>query len=208
MTKFRTIATIALLMACGLLGAATGTAALYVKLQSAYKGLASFQAELSQTNYYPQLKRSVTYTGKIYFTPGRMLMRFSKPSQQSLLIRSGRVELYDSASNTLYRGEVLPQFGRMNPVEILQLYWSKSAVSLVSEDKANAKVKLVPRDDELVQSLTATLSKSSGIVSNLAYTDKQGNSVTYKFSGIRLNAGIAASVWDITYPKGTQIIER
>ncbi|HOZ00533.1 MAG TPA: outer membrane lipoprotein carrier protein LolA [Candidatus Syntrophosphaera sp.] len=187
---------------------AIGSTELYAKLQSTYKNLSSFQASLQQSNYYPQLKKTITYSGNIYFTPGRMLMSFSKPNIQRLLIQGGQVEMYDAASNTLFRGKVLPEFGRMNPVEILQLYWTKSKLSVLAEDKTSASVKLVPNQDKLVSSLTATLNKNTGVVSKLSYTDKSGNTVTYNFSGIRLNAGIAAGIWNYTYPKGVQTIEQ
>lgn len=185
---------------------AQSSSELYTKLQSAYKNLSSFQAGVQQSNYYPQLKKTITYSGKIYFTPGRMLMSFDKPGKQLLKIDSGQVELYDASSNTLFQSAVQPQFGKMNPVEILQLYWTKSTVSVTSQTKTAASVKLVPKQDELVSFLTATLNPSSGIVSKLSYTDKSGNSVTYNFSGIKLNGQIPASVWNQSYPKGVQII--
>ncbi|HNT52762.1 MAG TPA: hypothetical protein PKH19_05115, partial [Candidatus Syntrophosphaera sp.] len=88
MNHLRILLIIALTAVCGLLSAATGTAALYAKLQAAYKNLSSFQAELKQTNYYPQLKRSIVYNGRIYFTPGRLLMSFDKPSVQRMQIQN------------------------------------------------------------------------------------------------------------------------
>lgn len=201
--------TLLILLAFACLFALQGQTAseLYSKLQSAYKNISSFQADLQQSNYYPQLKKTVTYSGKIYFTPGRMLMKFTKPSEQYLKIENNRVELYDAASNTLFQSAVQPQFGRMNPVEILQLYWDKSTVSVTSATKSAASVKLVPKQDDLVTSLTATLNPSTGIVSRLGYTDKSGNSVTYSFSSIKQNASIPASVWQVNPPKNVQIIK-
>jgi len=187
-------------------GFALSSSELYTKLQSAYKGISTFQASVQQSNYYPQLKKTVSYSGKIYFTPGRMLMSFTKPDIQVLKIENGRVELYDASSKTLFQSAVQPQFGKMNPVEILQLYWTKSAVTITSQSKTSASVKLVPKQDDLVTSLTATLNPASGIVSKLGYTDKSGNSVSYSFSGIKLNGSIPASVWKQSYPKDVQII--
>ncbi len=204
----RRLAIIAALLLAATLSAATSTATLYSRLQSAYNSLSSFQAAVSQDNYYPQLKKTVTYTGNIYFTSGRMLMHFTKPGIQRLLIQNGVVELYDASSQTVFKSPMEPQFGKMNPVEILEAYWTKSTVSVTSEDKTNASVKLVPKSDDLVSSLSATMNKSSGIVSKLSYTDTSGNTVTYSFSGIKLNAGIASSVWSYKYPSGTQVIEQ
>ncbi len=187
-------------------GFALSSSELYTKLQSAYKSLSSFQAGVLQSNYYPQLKKTISYSGKIYFTPGRMLMSFDKPSVQVLKIADGKVELYDASSKTLFKSAVQPQFGKMNPVEILQLYWTKSTVTVTSQSKTAASVKLVPKQDDLVTSLAATLNPASGIVSKLSYTDKSGNSVSYSFTGIRLNGSIPSSVWAQNYPKDVQVI--
>jgi outer membrane lipoprotein-sorting protein len=200
--------TISVLILAAMVSGATGSQALYGKLQAAYKGLKSFQATVQQSNHYQQLSKTITYSGNIYFTPGRMLMSFSKPSLQRLMIKDGQVELYDAASKTLFRTPMQAEFGKMNPVEILQIYWSKSSVSVVSETKTTASVKLVPSKDAMVSSLSATMNKNSGMVSKLSYTDKSGNSVTYTFSNIKLNGAIPGSVWSFQYPKGIQVVEQ
>ncbi|MFO8145352.1 MAG: outer membrane lipoprotein carrier protein LolA [Candidatus Syntrophosphaera sp.] len=196
------------ILIAGMLCAATDTSALYTRLQATYGELETFQAGLIQTNYYPQLKKTITYKGKIHFMPGRMLMSFTEPGVQRLKVEDGRVELYDASSNTLFITDVQPEFGRMNPVEILQLYWSKSSVTVSSEDKTTASVKLVPAKDDLVNILSATLNKGSGIISELSYTDKSGNKVTYNFSAIRLDEEIPSSVWDYDYPDDVQVVEQ
>lgn len=199
---------IILLCALALSLTAATPAEIYTKMQSAYKNLSTFQANVKQTNYYPQLKRSIVYDGKIYFSPGRMLMSFDKPHTQRLVIQNSRVELYDAQSNTLFKAQMLPQFGKMNPVEILQVYWTKSAVKITKESGDIAQVKLTPKDDPLVTALEASINKKSGIVQTLSYSDSSGNTVTYAFSGIKTNAAIPASVWNFSYPKDAQIIEQ
>ncbi|HNX37760.1 MAG TPA: outer membrane lipoprotein carrier protein LolA [Candidatus Cloacimonadota bacterium] len=190
------------------LGSVTAPKAIYTKLQSAYKGISSFQAAVSQTNYYTQMKKSITYSGNLYFTPGRMLMMFTKPQIQRLQIESGKITLYDGMSNTIIKSVVQPQFGRMNPVEVLQIYWGKSTVSVTKEDTKTVSVSLKPNKDPMLKSLSAVINKSSGLVQNLSYIDFSGNSVSYAFSGIKLNSGIAASVWNYSYPKNAQTLQR
>lgn len=208
MTAKRMTALLACLLLLGSLQAAVSQAQLYQKMRAAYGSLKTYQAELSQSNYYPQLKRTISYNGKIYFTPGRMLMSFSSPSVQRLQIRDGQVELYDASSKTLLRAPMQPEFGKMNPVEILDLYWQKSRVSVTSETARQASVSLKPKSDKLISSLSATLDKKSGLVTSLSYSDKSGNKVTYKFSGIKTNAAIPSSVWNFSYPKDVQVIEQ
>jgi len=184
------------------------SADLYKKLQGAYKGLSSYQASVSQSNYYPQLKKTITYTGKIYFIPGRMLMHFDKPNLQRLHIEAGKVTLYDALSNTVFTSEIQPQYGRMNPLEILQLYWDRSTVSLGKQKGDLMDVTLKPTKDAMLVSLSATINTKNGQVQKLSYKDAGGNSVSYSFSGIKLNGGIPASVWKFTYPKDAQRIDQ
>ncbi|MDD4035500.1 MAG: outer membrane lipoprotein carrier protein LolA, partial [Candidatus Cloacimonetes bacterium] len=64
---------------------------LHQRVQNQYQNLSSFQAEVEQSNYFAQLKRSIVFKGKIYFSPQRMLMHFSNPSVQRLQINAGKV---------------------------------------------------------------------------------------------------------------------
>lgn len=183
------------------------TGEVYNKVSSFYANLQSFQAKVQQTNYYAQLKKTITYKGTIYFTPGRMLMHFDEPTIQRLKIENGRIELYDASSNTLFKTLMQPEYDKLNPVEILQSYWNKSKVSIISETKDRVNIELVPQNDDFIQSLSATLDKNNGLIYKLSYKDKTGNSVTYNFSSIKLNQGISSSVWKYDYPKNVQIIE-
>ncbi len=206
MKKLSLLLTILLVIVASL--SAISSADLYKKLQSAYKGLSSYQANVSQSNYYPQLKKTITYTGKMYFTPGKMLMHFEKPNLQRLHIEAGKVTLYDALSNTIFTSSIQPQYGRMNPLEILQLYWDRSSVKLVKQKGDLVDVTLTPSKDAMLSSLSATINSKSGQIQKLSYKDAGGNTVSYSFSGIKINGGIAASVWKFSYPKDAQRIDQ
>lgn len=190
------------------LNAATTPKAIYATMQSKYGSLSSFQAEVRQSNYYSQLKKNINYDGKIYFASGRLLMHFTKPQIQRLQIENGKLTLFDAMSNTILKSAIQPEFGKMNPVEVLQIYWTKSKVSITKEDNSTVSVSLIPNNDPMIKSLSAVIVKSSGLVQNLSYSDKSGNSVSYAFSGIKLNQAIPAGVWSFTYPKTAQVLQQ
>lgn len=198
---------ILLLMFCSLLGAINSTE-LYQKLDSRYASLSSFQASVTQVNFFSRIDRKISYEGKIYFSAGRMLMSFEKPSLQRMYIHSGKAELFDGSSNTLYRSDILPEANKMNPLELLQLYWNKSQVKITASDKAHSWVRLLPKSDPMLKQIEAKIDNHSGIVQSLSYTDLSDNKVSYSFSNIVINRPIAAKIWDFTYPKDTQIIEQ
>lgn len=196
-----------MLMFCSLLWA-QNTSELYRILDSRYGSLSSFQAEVKQVNFFSRIDRKISYDGKIYFSGGRMLMSFDKPSVQRLYIHSGKAELYDGGSKTLYRSDVMPEANKMNPLEILQLYWNKSQVKISSQDKTHSWVKLIPKSDPMIKELEAKIDHKTGIVQSLSYTDLSDNKVSYSFNNIVINRPIASNIWAFNYPKDTQIIEQ
>jgi outer membrane lipoprotein-sorting protein len=205
--KTAKIITLILLLCCNFLFGISSEA-LYQKIAKTYGSLSSFQAVIKQDNYFAQLDKSITYHGNIYFTKGRMVIRYNKPYFQRLSVSGGIVELYDSQSNTLFRSKMRPEFGKMNPVEILQLYWKKSTVN-IQQGKGNlVNVFLKPFDDPVIVSISAVVNSESGIVQSLTWTNRNNDKVTYNFSSIKTNAKIPASVWQYTYPKDVQVVEQ
>lgn len=196
-----------LLLICSLLQGIS-TDELHQKISSTYGQLSTFQADVQQVNYYAQIKKSISYQGKLYFTQGRMLMHFTSPNEQRLYVNNGSVDLYDAQSKTVFRSPMRPEFGKMNPVEILQHYWGRSQVQLISTKGKHSTVQLIPGKDPMLKSLKATVNNSTGIVSSLSYTDNSGNTVSYTFSGIKTNVRIPASIWNYKYPKDIQVVEQ
>jgi len=205
--KTAKIITLILLLCCNFLFGISSEA-LYQKIAKTYGSLSSFQAVIKQDNYFAQLDKSITYHGNIYFTKGRMVIRFNKPYFQRLSVSGGIVELYDSQSNTVFRSKMRPEFGKMNPVEILQLYWKKSTVNIQQGKGNQVNVFLKPFDDPVIVSISAVVNSESGIVQSLTWTNRNNDKVTYNFSSIKTNAKIPASVWQYTYPKDVQVVEQ
>ena len=205
--KTAKIITLILLLSCNLLFSISSEA-LYQKIAGTYGSLSSFQAVIKQDNYFAQLNKSISYEGNIYFTKGKMVIRYNKPYFQRLSVSGGMVELYDSQSKTMFRSKMRPEFGKMNPVEILQLYWKKSTVNIQQGKGNQVNVFLKPFDDPVIVSLSARVNSESGIVQSLTWTNRNNDKVTYNFSHIKTNAKIPPSVWQYTYPKDVQVVEQ
>ncbi|MDD3235952.1 MAG: outer membrane lipoprotein carrier protein LolA [Candidatus Cloacimonetes bacterium] len=182
--------------------------ALYLKITSMYGSLSSFQASVKQDNFFASIDKDISYQGNIYFTRGRMVIKYDKPNTQRLIISGGKVDLYDAQSKTVLRSRMRPEFGKMNPVEILQVYWKKSIVRILSTKGNITEVSLKPFEDPMIVSMKASINHKTGMVQSLGYTDASGNKVTYSFSNIKTNAKIPESIWKFSYPKGVQVVEQ
>jgi outer membrane lipoprotein-sorting protein len=201
----RRFAIMVILMLCLALNAASADQ-LYKTISSAYKNISSYQAKVRQTNYFAELKNTINYSGNMYFTPGRLLMHFDKPTTQRMTIEKGKFTLYDAGSNTIYSSRVSEQYQRMNPLELLQLYWNRSTVSVTKGKGELMNVNLKPKKDAMLQSISASVNGKSGIIQSLSYKDHSGNTVKYNFSAIKINKGVPAAVWQYSYPKDAQRI--
>lgn len=197
-----------LLLSCCIGLQAINSEALYQKITSTYGSLSSFQANVKQDNYFAQIKKDISYSGNIYFTRGRMVIKYDKPNVQRLMVKSGTVELYDAQSKTIFRSRMRPEFSKMNPVEILQLYWKKSTVKMLGSKGNVTEVSLKPIDDPSISQMSAFINHKTGIVQSLSYIDTSGNRVTYTFSGIKTNARIPEAVWQFSPPKDVQVVEQ
>ncbi|PKN72921.1 MAG: outer membrane lipoprotein carrier protein LolA [Candidatus Cloacimonetes bacterium HGW-Cloacimonetes-3] len=208
MKTIKLLSVFVLLLLCVSGISAITTDALYKKITATYGSFSTFQASVKQDNYFAQIKKSISYQGNIYFTRGRMVIKYDKPNVQRLMISDGMVDLYDAQSKTVLRSRMRPEFGKMNPVEILQVYWKKSTVRVLSSKGTISEVSLKPYDDPLIVSMTATINHKTGLVQTLSYTDASDNKVTYSFSAVKTNVSIPNSVWKFTYPKDVQVVER
>lgn len=178
------------------------------QINKSYGALKTWQANLTQTNYFRQLDKHITYHGRIYYSGERLLITFDRPHRQRLSIENTRVQLFDSQTNTVFRTSILPEFGKMNPVNILRHYWSLSTVTIPKSDSKTVCVVLIPKSDPMIRQINARIRRSNWIVEQFSYQDSGGNTVTYDFANIRLNAAIPATVWDFRIPADAQVIEQ
>ena len=199
--------TVLLLLAVSMY-AQSSTNAIKQKLESSFAALSSLQADVQQTNYFAQIKQTIRYDGKIYYEPSRMLIRFDKPHLQRLMIQGSEVQLYDAQSRSMLTSELLPEFSRMNPLQILQHYWDKSKVSIVEEKGKVVSLRLDTAKDSFVRQINAKVNLDSGMLMELSYKDHSENTVSYRFSNLRTGHKIDSKVWSFNPPKDTQHIRR
>ncbi|MCB5234119.1 MAG: outer-membrane lipoprotein carrier protein LolA [Candidatus Cloacimonetes bacterium] len=183
------------------------TTELYQKMNARYQKINSFEADIIQTNHFAAMDKNIEYKGKFYFQKDRLLLSYTKPMRQRLYIANEKAELYEESSKTLFKSAILPEFSQMNPIDILQEYWGKSDVSILSKGKNTTKVQLIPHKDRQFAKITAVLDES-GLARELSYDDKSGNTVHYRFESIKINRGISPDIWKFSYPKDTRVIER
>ena len=180
----------------------------YQNMLSAYGRLNTWQAELSQTNYFSQSKAKLTSNGTFYYQKGAISIRYHKPNEQFLLIKDSLVTIYDKSSNIVVKSGLLSSVQSLDPVEIVKTYWKSADKTLLNSSGKQVVILLKPKSDKQIKEILVTLDSQTSYVNKLSYTDLQGNSVEVAFYKMQINKPIPASAWKLDIPPGAQIIER
>lgn len=181
---------------------------IYQKMLKSYTKLSSWQAAISQTNYFGQTKTTLKSSGTFYYQKNKVAIYYNKPNQQSLLVQNGTLTMYDKASNTAMKSHLVSAVQSLNPAEIVKTYWQVSDKTILQKTELNTVLSIKPKSDEQIKEIKTTVLNKTGYITNLVYIDKQGNSVAISFSKLKVNKPIPAAVWKLKIPKNAKVFEQ
>ena len=198
---------ISLLFCCvNILLFASDLDSLYLQVKNRFAAIKTLQADVSQTNDYIQSKAKLQSVGKLYYKPGNLVLDYSKPSIQKLIIKGNNVLVYDKDSKSVIK--TTNSIGISNPLQIVDKYWENSSRQLISEDSISMRIRILPQKDEQMKKIEVKFDTRAKLLKELAYWDNAGNMVKYKFQNIRINTTIPSTKWNFTVPKGVKVIQR
>lgn len=167
---------------------ATGTDALYQRLEQYYNQVEQYQAKVSQENYWPQLDLTKQSSGMLYYDANRLILRYDDPDGQLLRIDSTGVLIYDPASMQVMRTDAMDI--QLKPMTLLQTYWQDADISILEETATTTTLQLKNLDNT-----TITCQVQDDSIVQLSFTDDKGNRVRYRFSEAVLNQPIPDAVF-------------
>jgi len=192
---------VVLVISLGLLSAQPGDLNhIYENIISTYDSVVTFQADFVQENYWPEMEVSQTSDGILFYNSENLLMDYSTPEGQIMLIDSDNVTIYDAASQ---QALISPkQAVRLRPIEIIKHYWKMSEVSILDETEEGITLKLNVENGE-----TVIIEIINSLISQLSIMDSEKNQVTYKFEGMIINEEIPAETFEFVIPEDARIID-
>lgn len=179
----------------------------YQKMLKTYGSLTSWQAEIVQANVFGESHATLHSTGSFYYQKGKICIRYKKPNEQYLLVKDGKVTIYDRSANTAVRTSLASSIQSLNPVDIIKSYWGRSKRSIKRDSGFTVSLSLKPYKDEQIREIQFDLDKETGYVIQLTYFDHQDNVVNIVFNKIKINPDIPASVWKLPIPPDVKIME-
>jgi len=186
------------------------------RLQSIYEKTRDFQAGFVQETTVKSIRKTDVEEGIVYFkNPRQMLWDYKKPRAKKLIISAGKAWLYLPQDKTVYTREAEQMFKSEALIKFLSgigklkddfeiKYASPQAV----DKNGNYVLQLYPREKSAsYQYLQMTVAKNDFSILQVSFDDVMGNSTVLKFSGLKINAGLSAKLFQFHPPQGVSVFK-
>ena len=173
---------------------------IYEKVLIKYSKINTYETSFVQENYWEEIDVYKTSEGKLYYDEENLLMDYSQPNGQKLLINENSMTMYDPISQqAIISDEVEIE---LRPDKLISHYWDVSEKELIEQFNDTIKIKLLtPEEEKIVITIT------NSIVTEFNIMDKNKNFVIYKFSDIQINKALPDKIFELNLPEETSILD-
>ena len=121
---------------------------IHLDLIEKYDSIKTYEADFEQHNYWKELDIAKTSYGKIYYDSSFLLLEYSEPEGQKLLIDSLSVTIYDAGSNQVLISNKNDY--ELKPISIISEYWQNSQKELLENNENGTQMKLITPENEQI----------------------------------------------------------
>lgn len=190
--------------------ASTDAAAVLKSLETAGRALKTMKASFVETKVLVLLDEKQETRGDVLLqVPGRLRWNYTAPQPSAMVIKDGRFSRYIPKSKQVFRGQAKGE------ADLLVGFGPGAAglgrkyeVTLVGDETVGGAatwvLDLKPRPDQAASGLFSGIrlwvEKSRSIPVQTRLTEPTGDHTTIRFTGVVLNAPVAASAFDLKLP--------
>jgi len=217
----RTILTLVVVFACGLLNAAATAqandpAALAAKVQQRYNGIKDFQGDFVQSYEGGVLRTKTTERGTLAIKrPGRLRFSYTKPERKEFV--SDGVRLYThlvADKQVIVSPAPSPDDGDVPAMFLagqsdLARDYTPSFTPLPGAAAGLLTLTLVPKSkDSEFESLGIGVDPKTLQIQFLTAVDKQGGRSSFTFSNLKENRGLSDKDFEFRIPRGVDVVNQ
>jgi len=182
------------------------------RLQARYDSTRNFRADFRQETTIASVGQGEEAFGTVVFMkPGRMHWEFQTPQRQSIIADGTTLWIYQPDDRQVLKAPFNAAFASTTPVSFL------TGVGRIKDDftvqpdprGCNAQrlyVKLVPKGDQNLGTLTVAVTRPSYDIVEAAITDPVGNLTTLSFSNVSRNVELGDDEFRFVVPDGTDVV--
>jgi outer membrane lipoprotein-sorting protein len=173
---------------------------IYADIISKYDDIATFTADFTQNNYWSEPDLSQKSNGKIIYNSEKLLLSYSDPEGQKMIVDSISITLYDPNSNQVMISNKTGQ--SIHPIELIKYYWNISKKEFHQDDNELITVKMDTKDGQKF-----LIKIQDNLVIFIELSDEEKNSVSYTFTNIETNAVLGESIFNFEIPDEANVID-
>ncbi len=173
---------------------------IYEDVLITYSTINTYETFFVQDNYWEEIDVYKSSEGKLYYDKENLLMDYSEPIGQKLLINENNMTMYDPVSGQAIISDKIEI--ELRPDKLISHYWDMSEKELIDQFNSTIRIKLLTPEEEKI-----IITISNNVVTEFNIIDKNGNFVIYKFSDIQINKALPDKIFELILPEGTNIID-
>jgi len=173
---------------------------IYEEVLITYSTIHTYETSFIQENYWEEIDVYKTSEGRLYYNKENLVMNYSKPVGQKLLINKNSMTMFDPISQQAIISDKIEI--ELRPDKLISHYWDVSEKELIEQLDNTIKIKLhTPEEEKIIIAITNNIATEFNIV------DKNKNFVIYKFSDIQINKALPDSIFKLNLPENTNILD-
>ena len=172
----------------------------YENILITYSTVYTYEAKFIQENYWAEINIDKISEGKLYYDKENLLMDYSQPDGQKLLINEEYMTMYDPIAD---QAMISDEFDiELRPDKLISHYWDISEKAIIDKFDDTIKIKLkTPQEENIIITI------SNKLVTEFNIVDENGNFIIYKFYNIKINEGLPENIFELTLPESTNIFD-
>ncbi len=173
---------------------------IYDNLMENYIKIETYKADLTQENYWKNIDVKKMSYGKIYYNKSFLLIDYSDPAGQKMLIDSTSVMFYDSTSCLALISDKVDI--ELRPMNFISLYWNNSQKEIIKQEQSCIVIKFITSENERI-----FVTIEDFYINELKILDEYNNSVKYLFINEEFNIDLSKSTFEIDLPDDVNIVD-
>jgi len=192
------------------------------KIQKAYDQINNLQADFIQSVKFEDFDKPYVSKGKLFLKKGKMRWDYQEPSRQQIVVDGERLLFYVPEHKQLVKSRVGGESDGHLPLQLLagtghleqdfQISIEEASREEASRPDQSLSLRLVPKNKQssltkVIASVAPSPQVDGLIIEKVTLFEANGNISTFSFEKMQINKGFSEEVFDLKYPKGTEVIE-
>lgn len=193
-------------------------------MERAARSIKTIEADMGQEKRDRQIGGKEVYAGRIFFShtgknADKVRINYSRPPGQVVAVVGNEIILYQPAINQVIITTRQAQASKNQEFSFIATPYKsvpelKTQYNIVYigdeqiESNSTAKLELTPKSKSSVQKLTLWINQSSWLPIRYQVVENNNNVTTFTLSNMKLNGGLSAGAFKVTWSPGTKVVHQ